>query len=101
MWKAAALFVFATLLVAPWGVSTAKADARWDDDSGGDPGITILEMLAYAADSLAAHQEATANEAYLGSQASTRRLSVSLSRVPDRSLPRGACVLSLCHLFHD
>jgi Type VI secretion system/phage-baseplate injector OB domain len=44
----------------------------WSESDPHDPGVTVLEVLAYAADALSAYQDRAAGEAYLGAG---RRLS--------------------------
>lgn len=48
----------------------------WTERSAADLGITLVELLAYAADNLSYRQDAVANEAYLG----TARKRVSVRR---------------------
>ncbi|VWX57045.1 putative baseplate assembly protein [Burkholderiales bacterium 8X] len=48
----------------------------WTERSGADLGITLVELLAYAADNLSYRQDAIANEAYLG----TARQRISVRR---------------------
>ena len=48
-------------------VAHARAELRnWADSSAKDPGVAIVELLAYVGDLIAAHQDIIANEAYLG-----------------------------------
>ncbi len=55
-----------------------------------DPGIQLIDMFAAVAETLAAYQERTANESYLGSAASTHRLRTAILQAPDVTLRRGA-----------
>lgn len=54
----------------------AQVSPRWVDRNPGDLGITLVELLAYAADHLSYYQDAVATEAYLG----TARQRISLRR---------------------
>lgn len=54
----------------------ARTSPRWIDRNPGDLGITLVELLAYAADHLSYYQDAVATEAYLG----TARQRISLRR---------------------
>ena len=48
-------------------VVRAQAELRdWTDSSEQDPGVALVELLAYVGDLIAAHQDLIANEAYLG-----------------------------------
>jgi len=49
---------------------------QWTERSAADVGVTLVELLAYAADQLSYRQDAIANEAYLG----TARQRVSVRR---------------------
>lgn len=62
---------------------------EWTDRAAADPGVTLVEMLAYAGDHLSYHQDAVATEAYLG----TARLRSSVrrhARLLDYTLHEGA-----------
>lgn len=54
----------------------AQVSPQWIDRNPGDLGVTIVEILAYAADHLSYYQDAVATEAYLG----TARQRISLRR---------------------
>ena len=60
----------------------------WSERSAADVGITLVELLAYAADNLSYRQDAIANEAYLGT--ARRRVSVRRhARLVDYALHDG------------
>ncbi len=62
---------------------------EWTDRNAADPGVTLVEVLAYAGDHLSYHQDAVATEAYLGTareRASVRRH----ARLLDYTLHEGA-----------
>jgi hypothetical protein len=50
-------------------------DADWTDFNRGDPGVTLLELLAYVGDVLAAYQELVAEKARLRTK---RRFALAL-----------------------
>ncbi len=54
----------------------ARTSPRWIDRNPADLGVTLVELLAYAADHLSYYQDAVATEAYLG----TARQRISLRR---------------------
>ena len=45
-----------------------RARPRWTDHDVSDPGVTLIELLAYAADQLNAYAERVADEARLRSR---------------------------------
>lgn len=54
-------------------VSRARAELReWTDANQHDPGVAIVELLAYVGDLITAYQDRIANEAYLGSDRARR-----------------------------
>jgi hypothetical protein len=97
----AALTLFA--VVAALGHSAAEARPSGSPNSDlicctegppqDDLGITLIDMLALGADTLAAYQDQVANESYLGSKASSHRLRTAILRAPDVTLRRGATPL--------
>lgn len=49
-------------------VLRARVELRsWTDTTGHDPGVTLVELLAFVGDVLSTHSERLADEAYLGS----------------------------------
>lgn len=50
----------------------ARYAPEWTDRSGGDPGVALLELFAFLADSLSASQDRLSEEAYLASMQLTR-----------------------------
>jgi|GEM_PF-4190343 len=94
------LLVVLALALAVGPATPAAADAGPDTDGPPDDdlGVLLTGMFATMADVLAAYQDRTANEAYLGSAAATHRLSsaiVHVAPVTIRSMPRpfaGACL---------
>jgi NAD(P)H-hydrate epimerase len=67
---------------------------HWTDETDHDVGVTIVELLAYAADSLAANQDAIATEAYLSTASPVIILDGLLglgARPPLRHPLRAAC----------
>ena len=100
MWKARLFLLAACLLAASLSVPTAAAVGVDEDSPGDDLGIALLDMFARAAECIAAHQDATANEAYLGSRAAESRISQALRHLPDVTVRRGSRVSS-CSLFED
>ena len=59
-------------------------------DTHDDFGILLADMLGAAADVLSAHQDQAADESYLGSAASSRRLRTAIYRTPEVTLRGGA-----------
>jgi hydroxyethylthiazole kinase-like uncharacterized protein yjeF len=73
---------------------TAAKIPDWTEQAGHDVGITIVELFAYMADSLAAAQDAIAAEAYLDTASPIIVLDGLLgvgARPPLREPVRGAC----------
>ena len=69
----------------------------WTERSAADVGITLVELLAYAADNLSYRQDAIANEAYLGT--ARRRVSVRRhARLVDYRLHDGCNARTWVHL---
>ena len=67
-----------------------KPQAGFDTEGPGDDlGVQLVDMLATVADTLSLYQDQTANEAYLGSPATTRRLRTAIFRAPDSTLRGG------------
>ena len=87
------LAILAAVLLAPLHGLTATASASGHDTEGPPPddlGILLVDMVTAMADVIAAHQEQTANESYLGSAAPTHRLRSAILQAPDVTLRRGA-----------
>jgi len=85
--------VSAAVLIPVLHGSTPVASASDHDTEGPPPddlGILLTDMFAAAADVLAAHQQQTANESYLGSAARSHRLQSAILQAPDVTLRRGA-----------
>ena len=86
-----AALVLTACLLAPPLVGSASAEAPGD---GGPPdsdfGVQLADMFATMADVLAARQDEQANESYLGSAASSRRLRNAISHVAS-VVVRGPC----------
>ena len=60
-------------------LETTKVELRrWTDAPGHDPGLAIVELLAYVGDTLSAYAEAIADEAYLGSRGRRADLEVTV-----------------------
>ena len=100
MWKARLFLLAACLLAASLSVPTAAAVGVDEDAPGDDLGIALVDMFARAAECIAAHQDATANEAYLGSRAAESRIFRALSHVPSVTLRSGSRISS-CSWFED
>jgi hypothetical protein len=68
----------------------------WTERSAADQGVALVELLAYAADSLSYHQDAIANEAYLAT--ARRRVSVRRhARLVDYYLHEGCNARAFVH----
>ena len=67
----------------------ARQHVPWYDSNALDPGIALLELLAYAADSLAHYQTQIADEAYLQTQPTlgASRVAVTIDGSPWRDVP--------------
>ena len=50
----------------------ARYAPEWTDRSGGDPGVALLELFTFLADSLSANQDRVSEEAYIASMELTR-----------------------------
>jgi hypothetical protein len=50
----------------------ARYAPEWTDRSGGDPGVALLELFAFLADSLSASQDRISEEGYIASMELTR-----------------------------
>jgi len=50
----------------------ARYAPEWTDRNGGDPGVTLLQLFAFLADSLSASQDRISEEAYIASMQLTR-----------------------------
>ena len=100
MWKTRLLLLAACLLAAALSVPTAAAVGVDEDSPDDDLGIALVDMFARAAECIAAHQDATANEAYLGSRAAESRIFRALSHVPSVTLRSGSRISS-CSWFED
>ena len=88
--------VVLSLATLGWSLhSTSPALADVDSDGGGegDLGVLLVDMLAYASDTLALHQDMVANESALHSRAPERRLRQAILRTPAVTLKRGALPL--------
>ncbi|MCE2945578.1 MAG: putative baseplate assembly protein [Betaproteobacteria bacterium] len=69
----------------------------WTERSAADVGVTLVEMLAYAADQLSYRQDVIANEAYLGT--ARQRISVRRhARLVDYRLHEGCNARAFVHL---
>jgi len=100
MWKTRLFLLAACLLAAALSVPTAAAVGVDEDSPDDDLGIALVDMFARAAECIAAHQDATANEAYLGSRAAESRIFRALSHVPSVTLRSGSRISS-CSWFED
>ncbi len=100
MWKTRLFLLAACLLAASLSVPTAAAVGVDEDSPEDDLGIALVDMFARAAECIAAHQDATANEAYLGSRAAESRIFRALSHVPSVTLRSGSRISS-CSWFED
>ena len=68
----------------------------WQERSAADLGVTLVELLAYAADNLAYRQDAVANEAYLAT--ARQRISVRRhARLVDYHLHEGCNARAFVH----
>ena len=100
--KTASLVVLALLATAAMAFGSTAAFASAppsapathvnlaNSDTDDDLGILLADMFASAAEVLAAYQDQTANEAYLGSAASSNRLRSAILQAPDVTLRDGA-----------
>jgi hypothetical protein len=71
---------------------------EWRERSPADLGITVLELLAYAADRLSYHQDAVATEAYL--ETATQRISVRRhARLIDYRMHDGLSARAFVHFI--
>jgi len=69
----------------------------WTERSAADVGVTLVEMLAYAADQLSYRQDVIANEAYLGT--ARQRISVRRhARLVDYRLHEGCNARAFVHV---
>ena len=69
----------------------------WTERSAADVGVTLVELLAYAADNLTYRQDAIATEAYLGT--ARRRVSVRRhARLVDYHLHEGCNARAWVHV---
>ena len=69
----------------------------WTERSPADLGVTLVELLAYAADNLSYRQDAVANEAYLGT--ARQRVSVRRhARLVDYAMHEGCNARAFVHL---
>lgn len=88
------LAILSTAVFVPaLGDPSRTASASGHDTDGpptDDLGILLVDMFAAAATTLAFYQARTANEAYLGSAASSHRLQSAILQAPDVTLRRGA-----------
>ena len=100
MWKTRLFLLAACLLAAALSVPTAAAVGVDEDSPDDDLGIALVDMFARAAECIAAHPDATANEAYLGSRAAESRIFRALSHVPSVTLRSGSRISS-CSWFED
>jgi hypothetical protein len=72
----------------------------WQERSAADLGVTLVELLAYAADNLAYRQDAVANEAYLAT--ARQRISVRRhTRLVDYHLHEGCNARAFVHFDVD
>ncbi|WP_456621077.1 putative baseplate assembly protein [Bradyrhizobium sp. P5_C12] len=72
----------------------------WQERSAADLGVTLVELLAYAADNLAYRQDAVANEAYLAT--ARQRISVRRhARLVDYHLHEGCNARAFVHFDVD
>ena len=61
-------------------VENARAElASWTDASGHDPGLALVELLAFLSDTLSSSADAIARESYLGSRARISHLQVTIA----------------------
>jgi hypothetical protein len=100
--RSVALVVVASLAIGASSLGSTVASASGppstpatqlnlsDSDTDDDLGILLADMFASAARVLAAHQDQAANEAYLGSAASSHRLRSAILQAPDVTLRDGA-----------
>ena len=69
-------------------VQRARIELRdWTDADQHDPGVALLELLAYVGDLLSSYSEQIGSEAYLGSE--RRRYGVHRATVVDNADPLG------------
>ena len=96
------------------GVSTSTADVigadclarlqrlagplppEWTDHDDNDPGVALLELLAFLADRLGARLDLVSDEAMLHT---SRLAAAALTLLKDRTLPRGSVLKSVA--FHE
>jgi Baseplate J-like protein len=75
----------------------SKLVPGWQERSAADIGITLVELLAYAADNLSYRQDAIANEAYLAT--ARQRISVRRhARLVDYDLHEGGNARAFVHI---
>jgi len=68
-------------------VETARDELRrWTDATDRDPGIAIVELLAFVADALSSYADAIAEESYLGSRARFENVRVEVDGQPWRRM---------------
>lgn len=73
-----------------------RLSPQWTERLAADLGITVLELLAYAADQLSYYQDAVANEAYL--ETARQRISVRRhARLVDYEMHDGASARAFVH----
>ena len=64
-------------------VETTRVELRrWTDTPGHDPGLAIVELLAFVGDTLSTYAETIGGEAYLGSRAGVTDLEVAIDGEP-------------------